>query len=349
MAVIRHRKLFPAPFSSNQTDCPDCPDCTYDCYPYTDIYIPPPPPFPAIDQSDQNHHISPYVILFLSLLAGLFLLIAYYVIIVKSCSSFCSPNRNNGSPQSESTSGDEEFLAENQVDHPIWFITTVGLQQSIINSITVCKYKKCEGLIEGTECSVCLNEFHEDEMLRLLPKCSHAFHMNCIDTWLRSHTNCPLCRAYITSETLGNSNIVRLDLGSGDQNGDGIDTNGETLMEISEIESELDVNNQVGYDNQVCENRAGTEDDGEEHQFGNGTTSKEVITLNEVPLRRSISMDSSSAETKFHSDVARNRQSSIEQCLHISPVLMKRSFSCSGRSRLLSLRHKWGMNSVVPL
>lgn len=353
MAVIKHRKLFPAPISSNQTDCLDCADCPYECYPYSDFYVPPPPPFPAIDQNDQNHHISPYVILFLSLLAGLFLLIAYYVIIVKSCTSFCSPNRNDGSPQSESSSGDEEFVGENQVDHPIWFITTVGLQQSIINSITVCKYNKFDGLIEGTECSVCLNEFHEDEMLRLLPKCSHAFHINCIDTWLRSHTNCPLCRAYIVSETLGNSNMVRPNLGSVDQNWEGTDTNEDTQMENSEIESELGVNNQVGNDHEICENRAGTEDEGEEYQVGNGNTSKEVLNFNEVPLRRSISMDSSSAETKLviklHSDTARNRQSSIEQCLHISPVLMKRSCSSGARSRFLSLAHKWGMSSVVPL
>ncbi|XP_004301344.1 PREDICTED: uncharacterized protein LOC101301878 [Fragaria vesca subsp. vesca] len=138
-------------------------------------------------------------------------------------------------------------------------------------------------------------------------------------------------------------------LDHGDRNGDGVETNGGSLMEISEIEIEVDVNNQVRNDNQVCENRAGTEDEGEEYQVGNRTTSKEVITLNEVALRRSISMDSSLAETKLHSDIARNRQSSIEQCLHISPVLMKRSFSCGGRSRLLSLRHKWGMNTVVPL
>ena len=53
------------------------------------------------------------------------------------------------------------------------------------------------GLVEGTDCSVCLSEFQEDESVRLLPKCGHAFHIQCIDTWLRSHSNCPLCRANV--------------------------------------------------------------------------------------------------------------------------------------------------------
>ncbi|CAA0827150.1 RING-H2 finger protein ATL52 [Striga hermonthica] len=44
-----------------------------------------------------------------------------------------------------------------------------------------------------------LVEFEENEALRLLPKCSHAFHLPCIDTWLKSHSNCPLCRANVAA------------------------------------------------------------------------------------------------------------------------------------------------------
>lgn len=83
------------------------------------------------------------------------------------------------------------------VDHPIWHIRTIGLNPTVISSIKVCKYSKRDGVVEGTDCSVCLSEFEEEETLRLLPKCRHAFHLSCIDTWLRSHTNCPLCRAPI--------------------------------------------------------------------------------------------------------------------------------------------------------
>lgn len=87
-----------------------------------------------------------------------------------------------------------------QLDHPIWYIRTTGLDQSVIDSIAVFKYKAGEGLIDGMECSVCLNEFTEDDSLRLLPKCSHAFHVPCIDTWLQSHKNCPICRAPIVRD-----------------------------------------------------------------------------------------------------------------------------------------------------
>uniref|UniRef100_A0A3Q7ERB0 RING-type E3 ubiquitin transferase n=1 Tax=Solanum lycopersicum TaxID=4081 RepID=A0A3Q7ERB0_SOLLC len=91
----------------------------------------------------------------------------------------------------------DEDIHGPMVDHPIWYIRTVGLQPSIISAITICKYKTEEGIIEGTDCSVCLCEFQEDETLRILPNCNHAFHIPCIDTWLRSHTNCPTCRAGI--------------------------------------------------------------------------------------------------------------------------------------------------------
>ncbi|CAA6664364.1 unnamed protein product [Spirodela intermedia] len=81
----------------------------------------------------------------------------------------------------------------------VWYIKTVGLDEMTIEAISVFPYKKGEGLVDGSDCAVCLGEFQEGEMLRLLPKCSHAFHIPCIDTWLRSHVNCPLCRAPIVA------------------------------------------------------------------------------------------------------------------------------------------------------
>ncbi|KAK1301776.1 RING-H2 finger protein ATL40 [Acorus calamus] len=45
------------------------------------------------------------------------------------------------------------------------------------------------------DCSICLSAFEEEELARVLPNCKHVFHVECIDMWLGSHSNCPVCRA----------------------------------------------------------------------------------------------------------------------------------------------------------
>ncbi|KAJ1391867.1 Zinc finger, RING-type [Sesbania bispinosa] len=44
------------------------------------------------------------------------------------------------------------------------------------------------------ECAVCLSALEDEETVRLLPNCKHTFHVGCIDTWLASHSTCPICR-----------------------------------------------------------------------------------------------------------------------------------------------------------
>ncbi|KAL6519807.1 hypothetical protein OROMI_032701 [Orobanche minor] len=73
-----------------------------------------------------------------------------------------------------------------------------GLDRAVLNSLPVLLYSpKTEEEEEETplECAVCLSEFEEKEIVRLLPKCGHSFHIECIDMWFRSHSTCPLCRS----------------------------------------------------------------------------------------------------------------------------------------------------------
>ncbi|RWR79311.1 RING-H2 finger protein ATL52-like protein [Cinnamomum micranthum f. kanehirae] len=156
---------------------------------------PPPPPPPLFIEKQSNQHVFPLVIIIVAILASAFVLVISYIILVK-----CLSNRNS---LRRSTTPPTDPQEENDLTHDpmdlIWYVRTVGLDESVIKSISMCKYKRGEGLVEGTVCSVCLNEFREDENLRLLPKCSHAFHLPCIDTWLTSHVSCPLCRANVVS------------------------------------------------------------------------------------------------------------------------------------------------------
>ena len=48
--------------------------------------------------------------------------------------------------------------------------------------------------VGGSECAICLSEFIPGEAVRMLPRCNHGFHVNCIDQWLESHQTCPKCR-----------------------------------------------------------------------------------------------------------------------------------------------------------
>ncbi|MCO5573126.1 hypothetical protein L7F22_026891 [Adiantum nelumboides] len=75
-------------------------------------------------------------------------------------------------------------------------IITVGLDKAIVDSLPTFFYKApVISLKEGVlECAVCLSEFQENDKGRLLPKCNHSFHTECIDMWFLSHTTCPLCR-----------------------------------------------------------------------------------------------------------------------------------------------------------
>ncbi|KAL5128001.1 putative RING-H2 finger protein ATL12 [Glycine soja] len=69
-----------------------------------------------------------------------------------------------------------------------------GIDRQVIEALPFFRFSSLKGSKQGLECTVCLSQFEDTEILRLLPKCKHTFHMNCIDKWLESHSSCPLCR-----------------------------------------------------------------------------------------------------------------------------------------------------------
>ncbi|GMY23663.1 RING-H2 finger protein ATL52-like [Fagus crenata] len=168
--------------------------CSIYCPQWCYVIIPP-PPFGLGDDNDPSaFQFSPLIVAVIGILASAFILVCYYTIISKYC------RRRGNSDTSMELNHNRDFI-----NHESLQGASSGLDETLIKSIKVCKYKKGDGSVEGTDCSVCLSEFQENESLRLLPKCNHAFHVPCIDTWLKSHSSCPLCRSNINIVASTNS------------------------------------------------------------------------------------------------------------------------------------------------
>ncbi|KAL4560108.1 hypothetical protein LXL04_032257 [Taraxacum kok-saghyz] len=75
-----------------------------------------------------------------------------------------------------------------------------GLDAAFLNTLPVVLFEG-KDFKNGLECSVCLSEVEEGEKARILPKCNHAFHAECIDMWFHSHSTCPICRNPVQEQT----------------------------------------------------------------------------------------------------------------------------------------------------
>ncbi|KAG2267361.1 hypothetical protein Bca4012_038634 [Brassica carinata] len=172
--------------------------------PFNNLAYPPPPPsttftspiFPRGSSTGTTFPILAVAVI--GILATALLLVSYYIFVIKCCLNWHQIDifrrRRRSSDQ-----------------NPLMIYTphelNRGLDESAIRAIPIFKFKKRDVVSGGggedqnkstQECSVCLNEFQEDEKLRIIPNCCHVFHIDCIDIWLQSNANCPLCRTSVS-------------------------------------------------------------------------------------------------------------------------------------------------------
>ena len=125
------------------------------------------------------------------------ILLASYI----CCRSASSPRAFSPNPITTAASNSDGiilpriiFVAEDEDNENI----VVGLEQAVINSYPKFQFSK-EAAATGstnvnTTCSICLCEYRDLEMLRMMPECRHYFHVSCIDAWLKLNGSCPICR-----------------------------------------------------------------------------------------------------------------------------------------------------------
>ncbi|KAF3433731.1 hypothetical protein FNV43_RR24834 [Rhamnella rubrinervis] len=126
-----------------------------------------------------DDHRLPFVLLVIG--SGSLMVTIYH------CLAVCWGNR-----RAQQVPGQQLQTPEPNLPGSIDFSSTVQL-------IPAHKYQKGMNMVgDDGVCAVCLGEFEEGEELRTLPECSHSFHVPCIDMWLYSHPNCPVCRTEAT-------------------------------------------------------------------------------------------------------------------------------------------------------
>lgn len=137
-----------------------------------------------------------FAIVVLSIMAMAFLLIGYFTFVTRCCSYWHHLNPLTWLSILRPRHSEEPFIA---LSPTMW---NRGLDESIIREIPTFQFVKGEDHAGSVStvygCVVCLSEFQQQDMLKVLPKCSHAFHLDCIDIWLQSNANCPLCRSSIS-------------------------------------------------------------------------------------------------------------------------------------------------------
>ncbi|KAK6942382.1 Zinc finger, RING-type [Dillenia turbinata] len=155
-------------------------------------FSPPPPSSPSVQSDGYNlkEKISPSILLIIIILAIIFFVCGLLQLLVRFL--LRTPRRENDDLESVTA-------LQGQLQQ-LFHLHDAGVDQSFIEALPVFQYKAIIGLKNPFDCAVCLCEFEGDDKLRLLPKCSHAFHVECIDTWLLSHSTCPLCRASLLPE-----------------------------------------------------------------------------------------------------------------------------------------------------
>ncbi|XP_074284653.1 RING-H2 finger protein ATL16-like [Silene latifolia] len=312
--------------------------------------LPPPPPSPS-PSPPHGFHFPVLAIALIGIVTTAILLISYYIFVIKCCLNLHRSDVINR-------------LFSRRRHHLSAAVTAAaasptGLDAAVIRSIPVIKYRKSSAVgrrknaddnendndndnnkESEIECAVCLSEFQDGEKLRVIPNCCHGFHIDCIDIWLQTSDNCPLCRSAISATSmLYNADNIK------NFNNDNFSGDEDDYLVI-EIQGN---NNLISNSNQL-----------RVHEKSKRIKSNHVCSIGDElidsmrkkdeefeiqPIRRSISMDLSS-NTEFCIDVqdyCRRSKNNNGEIIEVNEV--NNSNSCSNNSKIRRSMFSFGYGS----
>ncbi|XP_072977350.1 E3 ubiquitin-protein ligase ATL31-like [Typha angustifolia] len=159
----------------------------------------PPPPSDNTNGYFGPTSFNPSMAIVIVVLISAFFFLGFFSIYIRQCAG----DRIGAGTGGNATGGAGALTARSRRQR--------GLDPAVLETFPTMEYSKAKELKIGKgalECAVCLSEFEDDETLRLLPKCSHVFHPDCIDAWLESHVTCPVCRCNLVPDPNAATTVV---------------------------------------------------------------------------------------------------------------------------------------------
>lgn len=139
----------------------------------------------------------PILIVICTFSAVVLLLIAYYCLKGTFDGPPASGNRRVIAAASTSRPlNSNSAVAEAPYDADAADAPSIARAETVLTRLPVFEYSSAVQK-KKISCSVCLMDFKDGEKGRFLPRCFHCFHVDCIDAWLASHLECPVCRASV--------------------------------------------------------------------------------------------------------------------------------------------------------
>ena len=90
---------------------------------------------------------------------------------------------NDTEERSNISNNDEEYD---------YFINCKEINNKVCKPVRI---KENDNLIINKECcNICCEDYIIGHYKRILPSCNHVFHKKCVDKWLKTKSNCPICR-----------------------------------------------------------------------------------------------------------------------------------------------------------